>query len=95
MQLIFGEDRANLEGNIFAFAVLLSIRCGMFMPAMTAALINHHSYIYGKCAHHKVLRVYRLRLRPKCWLVAREKLYWQREICSLLPTALPLGHTGP
>lgn len=23
MQLIFGEDRANLEGNIFAFAVLL------------------------------------------------------------------------
>ena len=55
MQLIFGEDRANLEGNIFALALLLSIRCGMFMPAVTASLLNHHSYIYDKCAHHKLL----------------------------------------
>jgi len=74
MQLIFGEDRANLEGNIFACAVLLNIRCCMFMPAVTVALLNHHSYIYDKCAHHKLIRVYRLRLRPKCWLVAREKV---------------------
>jgi hypothetical protein len=47
MQLIIGEDGANLEGNIFAYAVLLSIRCLMFMPAITAGLLNHHSYIYG------------------------------------------------
>jgi hypothetical protein len=27
---MFGEDRAGLEGNTFAYAVLLSIGCGMF-----------------------------------------------------------------
>jgi hypothetical protein len=92
MQLIFGEDRANLEGNIFAYAIFSSIRCGMFMPAMTAALLNHYSYIYEKCSRHKLLRVYWLRLRPKCSLFARKKLYWQHEIIFyVVPTALPLG----
>jgi len=92
MQLIFGEVHANSEGNIFASAV----RCGMFMPAMTAALLNNHSYIYGKCAHHTLLRVYRLRLRPKCWLFAKKKLYWQHEIYSLRTgDSLPQGRIDP
>jgi len=54
----------------------------MFMPAMTATFLNYHSHIDGKCAHHTQLRVYRLRLRPKCWLFARKKC-WQHGIYSL------------